>query len=78
MTSDFVSVTVRLPRRTTEMLDKIAKLREFDSRSSIILRACEFFAAQYSPRHLQPPSQRSIELEKGLKKLLERYEAAQR
>lgn len=70
-----VSVGVKLPSPVVERLDAYSALREYPSRSAAILRAVEFFLSSYTPRRIRPPTERSVELEKELRRLLRRVDA---
>lgn len=73
-----VSVAVKLPLAVAERLDTFARAREFPSRSAVILRACEFFLAAYTPRRIRAKDTRILDLERELRKLLNKAAAERR
>jgi len=70
-----IAVGVKLPLPVVERLDQFVALREYPSRSAAILRGVEVLLSQYRPRVIKGPTQRAIDLEKELKRLLRRAEA---
>lgn len=70
MALETVTVGVKLPKHMVQRLDDFAKLKEYPSRSAVMVRACEFFLAEYRPKRTRPQSARILDLERGLRQLL--------